>query len=157
VAPVRGRTLTIILLLAGCSLDFTVRPQPVEGGVPTDAGPDADAPLDAAPDVIDAGPDVEVDANDSGPDCLALADEVDSKRDAARACTLAAGHCQQTVKNQCDCDVVIAVPGSADVIKYQEAVDRLVKSGCPLGCPGVCPMTTPRNCLQNGTLVRCSP
>jgi hypothetical protein len=158
VAPVSGRTFVfLIAFMAGCSLDFTVRPEPSDAGSPLDASDasDADPPGDAASDVTIA--DASADA-DAAVDCTALAVEVDQKRKATRTCTLASGHCQSTVKNQCGCDVVVAVAGSGSVIAYEDAVTRLKSSGCALGCgDGGCPSPTPRNCLQQNTDVLCFP
>lgn len=157
-APVSGRTFVfLIAFMAGCSLDFAVRPQPADGGSPPDAGDasDADAPDDAGMSdvtVVDANGDA-----DAAEDCAALAAKVDARRKETRKCTLASGHCQTTVTNQCGCAVVVAVAGSASVIAYQEAVDELKKSSCALGCGPSCPAITSKNCLQQNTEVLCFP
>lgn len=162
-APVRGRTLPLILLVTACSLDFTVRPQPADGGSPSDAGIDVDQPgidadrdSDADASIADAG-DATTTDGDAAVDCTALANDVAAKLKAARACTLASGHCTTAVKNQCDCDVVIASGGSAAVASYQSAVSQFKGSGCFLGCTGTCASTANRNCLQSGNDVLCFP
>ncbi len=108
----------------------------------------ADARLPA-----DAGSDVDA----SAADCDALRAEVEAKRKAARRCVLASGQCTEIVKDQCDCDVVIAIPGSAAVATYEAAVTAFESSGCARGCAQTCAATTPRNCLQNGADVLCVP
>lgn len=141
--------------VTACSLDFTVRPDPGDAGAPFEAGAADGEARDATSDAEapeTGGPDA-----DAGPDCTALANDVDAKRKAARACTLASGHCTTTVKNQCDCDVVVAVAGSAAVAAYQAAVEAFKSSGCFLGCTGSCAATTSKNCLQNGSDVLCFP
>lgn len=142
--------------MAGCSLDFTVRPQPADGGSSPEAGADADAgdrPNDAG--TGEAGDGSPLDA-DAAVDCDALELEVKAKLDAARACTLASGHCTTTVKDQCNCDVVIAVTGSPAASDYEAAVTKYKASTCALGC-GTCPSTANRNCLQKGGIVECYP
>jgi hypothetical protein len=154
VAPVRRRNLvicavTFVFAAAACSLDFTARPATDDAGSPPDAAaPDAtsDAP---SVDAADAGT---TDA-DAAVDCEALIAEVGTKKTAARMCSLGAGNCQTTTKDQCDCDVVIADPGSDAVTKYQQAVDRLKMSACAKGCT-TCIAVTNKNCLSTteGTL-----
>lgn len=160
-APVRGRTLFLLsAIAAGCSLDFTVRPQPADGGSPSDAGPDVTEPDgDATGPDVDAGDasDGATEDADASIDCKALADDVDAKLKTARTCVLASGQCTSVVKNQCDCDVVIASSGAAATSSYQDAVAKFKASGCVLGCTGTCASTANRNCLQNGSDVLCFP
>lgn len=152
-APVSGRTFVfLIAFMAGCSLDFTVRPDPADGGSPQDGGPDANQPDgDSGGDVTvaDAGDASSADV-DAAVDCKGLADDVDAKLKAARTCVLASGQCTTTLKNQCDCDVVIASNGSTQASSYQDAVAKFKSSGCVLGCTGTCASTANRNCLQGG-------
>ena len=157
-APVSGRTLVFLISFgAGCSLDFTVRSQPADGGSApdandaSDANPSEDAGSDVA--VVDATPDA-----DAAADCTALALEVETNLKNARACVLASGQCMTTVKDQCNCDVVIAVAGSASVAIYEASVTDYKASGCALGCSDAgCPSTGSRNCLQKGGIVECFP
>ena len=155
-APARRRIVAFSVFLgAGCSLDFTVRPDPGDAGSPpADAG---DAAIDSSPpvDASDADAVIVADA-DGGPDCDALAKEVAAKRDAARKCTLASGQCMSTVKDQCECDVVIAVGGSPAAASFEEAAKRYKTSGCTLGC-STCTTPTNKNCLQTGSDVSCFP
>jgi hypothetical protein len=149
------RAVGTFALLTGCTLDWAVRPDPpfVDGGV--DAGPDTVAPSDA-----NAPADATVTDSDATPsvDCAALRSKVDTARKTARTCTLTIGECQQTVKNECDCDVVIRQVGSSQATAYVNAVRELLDSGCPTGCTGaLCPSTTGRNCLQNPSGPECYP
>jgi hypothetical protein len=111
------------------------------------------APRDAAADAAE-----NADADAAGaPDCVALAASVDRARKDARACELGKGQCLSALKDQCDCDVVIAVPGSSKAIAFESAVSALRASGCPKGCAASCAPSTPRNCLQQLGDVVCVP
>lgn len=158
---VRARTVPRLLALAAltgaCAHDWSVRADADAGATPIDDG--GPVPIEAGPS--DAGIDAAVDANPgdgaTSPDCTALAIDLGAKRKAARACQLGQGQCLSTLKDQCDCDVVIAVPGSSSAIAYASAVTGFKASGCPKGCASQCAATTPRNCLQQGADVTCVP
>ena len=142
------------VLANGCSLDFTVRPDP--GDASADGA--TDVLVERVQDALAEGDAVQ-DGDAPSVDCQALRDEVEAKLKSARACTLASGHCQSTIKDQCECDVVIATPGSTAAGAYADAVARLKNTTCERGCspsPG-CPLTTNRNCLQKGAIVECYP
>lgn len=152
-----SRLVALAALTGACAHDWTVR---ADG----DAGPSAiddggPLPVEAGP--TDAGIDVAVDATPgdgaTGPDCTALANDLGAKRKAARVCQLGQGQCLSTVKDQCDCDVVIAASGSPAAIAYVSAVNAFKASGCEKGCAQQCASTTPRNCLQQGADVTCVP
>lgn len=154
----RGRTLTLPggllcgLGLAAC-FDWTVR---------TDTGPN-DAGLDASlrPDVLasDGGAELEgaVPA-DAGPvDCVALVDEARALRKAARVCQLASGHCSTKVRDECDCDVFVAVAASASTEALTTKAAETRAAGCTSHC-GTCPsLPLQGGCVQVGTEFTCSP
>lgn len=138
--------------LAACGFDWTVRETPEEAGVAEAGGRDSAFDVDAsdAASPIDAAL-----ADASVPDCTALFAEVTRTRKAAIACKLSSGQCTAAVKDQCNCDVVVALPGSAETAAYKQAVLDLVASGCELGCGTGCGASTIRNCLQQGADVIC--
>lgn len=143
-----------VLLAAACGFDWTVRDAPGASADAADAGPSTDAPVGDAPSEGSALGDgaAAADAADAAA-CAALAGDLDAKKKAARTCKLSSGECQTTVKDQCGCDVFVAVPGSASVVEYQQGVTSFQGSGCPLGCGASCPpppMFAP-TCLAQGT------
>jgi hypothetical protein len=140
-----------------CNLDWNVRPDPVDGG--TIVGRDAsDERSSGGRDAGADGPSMVTDADTGvGVDCAALTAELDDRRKTARRCSFQVGECLESVKDACDCDVVIGRSGSAETSAYASSVARLKESGCPLGC-GACPATTPRNCLSKATgVIECFP
>lgn len=143
-------------VLAACGWDWRVRADdtPDEAGVAGEAGAETGPRVDAGADVTSAR---DAEAGLPAVDCRALAEDVDRTRKDARACELGKGQCLSTVKDQCDCKVVVAVPGSAKVIAYEQAVAALRASGCALGCASSCPASSPSNCLQQPTEIVCVP
>lgn len=132
-----------------CTLDWQVRPDPApaaEAGTDAqtqgDGGADAASPIDAAP-----GSDAE---------CATLAADVDAKKAKARVCTLTPGECQQTVKDACDCDVVVTNTGASSTSAYLAAVAAF-KAKCKASCPNTCPPTLGRNCIQSISGIACYP
>jgi len=144
-------------LLAACSLDWDVRPDP--GDTSTDAASDAapeggaradaSGPLDAAPK----------DGASDATDCTALAADVARTRPRARACQLAqTGQCKTTVKDECNCDVVVRLPSSPETDAYVAAVAAFTAS-CTAAC-AACPQLVPSaswGCVQNPVAVECYP
>ncbi|MDB4993969.1 MAG: hypothetical protein JWM74_1401 [Myxococcaceae bacterium] len=121
-----------------------------------DASADAgihDAALDSAP--VDAA----LDASDAGP-CAALHDDVVLKRKKARECNLGtSGQCSTTVKDECNCDVVIRNATSAETNAYKAAVSALTTK-CAVDCSAACPqigLPASWACLNNSGDIRCTP
>lgn len=141
---------------SACTVDWTLRDAPFDG----DAATTVDAPVGDAV-VADAGEDrvvSPVDGGDGGVDCQNLLAEVNTKAKVARACALAMNQCQETLKNHCGCDVVVAEPGNQAAIDFTAAVDAFKNSGCPLGCSASCPTIGPsRNCLAQAGKYECYP
>lgn len=133
----------------GCSLGWDVRSAPADAEPDTQiTGQDVEENKEAGTE-IDASDDV-ADVPDSSVDCAALVTDLEAKKKAARACVLSSNQCTSTIVDQCNCNVVIAVGGSQEVIAYQTAIQNFVDSGCPKGCAASCPSTTTKNCLTSG-------
>lgn len=136
--------------MAGCSLDFSVRPQPGDGGSPPDAG------TDAGPSIDDAGTDADVpdatsaDGGDAAVgDCKALKDDLVVKKKTAQTCQTTTAFCQTSVKNECGCDIFVGKSDSVATFEYIGAIDAFKAANCVNGavCPGVCPATDAKQCL----------
>lgn len=139
-----------MLVAAGCSLDFTVRPQPSDaGGSPPDGGTDSDSPIgDAAEEepISDAGLG---DADAAA--CKALFDDMDAKLKTARACALSSGHCMTTVKNHCDCEVLVAQPNNKPTNDYVAAVNAFKSANCLIAAQcQACGSVDGGSCLYQG-------
>jgi hypothetical protein len=157
-----ARTLALGALggavFVGCSLDWTVRLD-APANSSTDAAGEVGSTDGTSPDdATDAGS-VGDGADGSTAACAVLVAEVASSLKLARECTLgSATDCKQTVTNECNCDVVVRLPGSEQATRYQNAVNALLDAGCPTGCSGgLCPSTSSRACLQQGASVACYP
>lgn len=155
--PAPSRLLAIVALTSACAHDWSVRADVDAAAVPTDDG--GPSPVEAGPSdaSVDARGDAPSGDGATSPDCTALGIDLGAKRKAARSCQLGQGQCLSTVKDQCDCDVVIATSGSPQTIAYLSAVTALKASGCERGCASQCAPTTPRNCLQQPTEITCVP
>ena len=128
-------------LVPACGLDWTVREDPGDGPVPESSRPDVtvveggrDGPLDA-PDGADGAPDK----------CVTLGASVKTAKFRAKECTVgASGQCATTVQDECECPVVVKLPGAnARNTAYADAIAALnaqcaaqVQAGC-LPCPGL--------------------
>jgi len=137
-----------------CALDWDVRPDP-------GTSPDVLVP-DAATDATgtDAtGTDAETDATetDAG-QCEPLLADVTAKRTLARACQLASGQCTTTVKDECDCDVVVALATGSKTDDYTAAV-AAYRASCTPSCAACPQLGVPGSwfCLQSGGEIRCAP
>ena len=115
-----------------------MRPEATEGGAPDTSLADVsvvesgiDAPDDAAAEGSDADP------------CDALRAAVVSTLDKAKKCTFGtSGQCSTTVRDECDCDVVVSVAGSTEATAYVQAVADLHAASCPPSpaCAASCPV-----------------
>ena len=134
----------------GCSLDFTVRPDPGEGGASIDGGPEG-ALSDALPPDADATTAADAPLPDAA--CTVLGDEVLKKRTKARECAFAIGECQALVKDECGCDVVVSFRDAGRTSDYEAAIKSFLEAGCKGAC-GACKPNPNRNCLSGagGTL-----
>lgn len=138
--------------LFACALDWDVRPDPGTGA--DSAGPDAnDATTDSA--TADATNDAPV---GDGADCAGLLADVAAKKPVARACQLASGQCTTSVKDECDCDVVVALASGPKTDAYVAAI-AAYRAACTPSC-AACPQLPPSGswaCLQSGGVVECFP
>jgi hypothetical protein len=157
-----ARTVGVIAILvfAGCTLDWTERPDPgLDAGVmtgpglkPADSGP---ATTDDDDDVIDA-PDAEADAT-APVDCSALAADAAEKKKKAQACSFQVGECSTTVNDECGCEVAIGKTGGAATTTYEAAVAKLAAHPECLSCK-TCPGHVAGSCLQKpSTEITCTP
>ena len=152
----RGRTLVAGLLcglgLAAC-FDWTVRADTA----PNDAGVDSSQRPDAV--ASDGGTELEgATPPDAGPvDCVALVEEARALRKAARVCQLASGHCATKVRDECDCEVFVAIATSATTESLTTKAAETRAAGCTSHC-GTCPsLPLQGGCVQVGTEFTCSP
>ena len=140
-----------------CSLDWTVRADPADGAALDSSGPDgavgetgSDAPADAPGDsAIDAGP------------CSTLAADVAKARAKAKECQLGtAGQCTTTVKDECDCDVVVRAASSVEDAAYATAIAALIVAcGKPAACGACKQLGLPASwaCLRPASVTECLP
>ncbi|MBX3263813.1 MAG: hypothetical protein KF782_29335 [Labilithrix sp.] len=141
--------------LAGCSLDWTVRPEEAADASAIDAVGD-DVALDAA------SPDATTDApEETSTSCAALADDVEAKRIKARECNLGSpGQCTTAVDDACGCKVPVTSASSAATAAYVAAIVAL-KERCAVDCTAACPQLPPTAswaCLAQGSGgIRCVP
>lgn len=152
----------LLLLLAGCSYDWTV----ARGAPPSDAGRDA-LPADASVvDASDASPpeDAIVDSIvdsppssdgtvESGPDCNQLEQNVNDALGPAISCQMCtASTCLSSTPDQCNCTVYVCDGMSPATANYIAAVNAFKDAGClsqfapcgdtcPLTMKGVCSLT----------------
>lgn len=151
-----GRLLVVVALVAGfnaCTLQWDVRPDPGDAAAPNDGGPDRPDTADAMGVDVAPVPDAE-----AGPDCAALATAAREARALAKSCMLSMGQCTMSVKDECDCDVVVRSTSSQNTTDYLAAVAAW-KSACKPPCTG-CPQLTPPAswaCLQTGAMPECKP
>ena len=139
-------------LAPGCSLDWGVRPDPGDGGLPETSRPDVT--------VGDTGGDAPGDTGkDSAPDCGALGAAVAAAKSNARNCTFGtAGACKAKVKDQCTCDVVVTTGGSTEAMAYTKAVADFLGAPCPPdpACAACLPLPSPTAWVCAGTNI-CTP
>jgi hypothetical protein len=137
-------------MATACAFDWSVRPALDGGG--------ADGATDAVTDAAQDG-----NGNDAEPDAPAACDllvaAASEARGKARICQLAAGHCATKVKDECDCDVFVAVDGSAATQDFGEKVARTKAAGCRAHCPATCPtLPVTGGCVQKpSTVFECTP
>lgn len=153
-APTAAAVLVAVATLGACTLDWEVRPDP--GTSPEAASPDVAADASSEGSASDAS----VDANDDGgAPCDALLANVAAARTAARACQLGqAGQCTSTVKDECDCNVVVRLATDAKTDAFVAAVTAY-RASCSPSC-AACPQEKPPAtwaCLQSGSLIECFP
>ncbi|MBS2016380.1 MAG: hypothetical protein JST00_26080 [Deltaproteobacteria bacterium] len=146
--------LVAVAALGACTLDWEVRPDP---GVPSEAA-SPDVATDAGADA--ATPDAPLDATeDDGAACAALLANVTSARAAARSCQLGqAGQCTSTVKDECDCNVVVRLASDPKTDAFVAAVASY-RVSCSPSC-AACPQEKPPAtwaCLQSGSVIECFP
>lgn len=146
------------LILVGCTLDWTVRPDPA---APVDASvadahadvtnrPDADDDDTTTPDAGDSGVDAAV-------DCDALTADVAAKKKSAQACSFQPGECSDTVDDACGCEVSVAKASASATTAYSAAVTTLEAHPECLTC-AACPAHIAGTCLQNAaTTIACQP
>lgn len=146
-------TSIIGAIACACALDWDVRPDP-------GTNPDVLVPEAATEAATDApAADAETDATpaDAG-ECEALLADVGAKKLLARGCQLASGQCTTTVKDECECDVVVALPSGSKTDVYVAAV-AAYRASCTPSC-AACPqlgVSTSWACLQSGGEIRCVP
>jgi hypothetical protein len=139
----------------GCTLDWGVRPDPIEAGPPGE--------VDGAPD----GPNIpDVVANDSNDRdappieagaCGPLGGEVDARRKDARICTLGApNQCADKQMDIC-CPIFVTKGDSGAAGAFARAVAAFKDAGCDAGCTGCSGLPVTGGCVQSGTNVSCSP
>jgi hypothetical protein len=142
--------------MMACSLDWAVRSDPgaspESGGDVADArsGDDSDAATSSdAPMLVDSAY------------CMALAAEVARTKTKARECQLVvAGQCTTSVKDECECDVVVRFAGAVATTDYANAIGAL-RAACEKSlackpCPQL-PLMGSWKCLQQGLPVECYP
>jgi hypothetical protein len=122
------------MLIAGCSLNWAARSDEPDAG--TDAG------KESGPDAVPPPP-----PGDDGPtpdspsvDCKALANDIASKRQAAKACVQpgTAFDCKTVRTDECHCKLtVLAEAGSANTA-FDDAVATFLASPCDAGCEASC-------------------
>jgi hypothetical protein len=146
----------VVVIAAGCSLGWEVRPDPGEGGAPDTSVPDV-AIIETG---VDAGKDAPAEAGVDAA-CTAPSAELAAARKGARTCTLGnAADCKASVKDECGCDVVVRAAGSAEATAYAAAVGAWVAECGKALCSGTCPTLTPPNtwaCLQPDGTIHCVP
>lgn len=147
-------TFVVVTTPFACTLDWDVRPDP---GLSTDG---------AATDAIEAANDgtTTTDAlNDAPPidaaDCAGLEADVVAKKPLARACQLGqSGQCTTTVKDECNCDVVVRFASDPNTDAYVAAI-AAYRASCTPSCQA-CPQLSPPAswaCLQSGSVIACVP
>jgi hypothetical protein len=147
------RLALFFAVFAGCTLDWTVRPDPAapaDAGVPDHTAGDDDDSVTAP----DAG--IDADASPSGPpaDCAKLRSDAASKKVQAKACNFELNECKTTVKDECGC--AVAVGASSFVTAYENAVTALAAHPECSVCNG-CPTPATSTCLQSPSGIACSP
>lgn len=136
-----------------CALDWDVRPAPVTSSdvlVP-------EAATEAAADAT--GTDAETDAAETdAAQCEPLLADVAAKKTLARSCQLASGQCTTTVKDECDCDVIVALASGSKTDDYVAAV-AAYRASCTPSCVACPQLGVPGTwaCLQSGGEIRCTP
>lgn len=144
--------ILVVASLAPACFDWTAREVPA----PTDASADTTTPLErdaTTQDANDAAPEP-----DAAPDCPAIEAELVTLRAAARSCQLAQGHCATKAKDECDCDVFVAIAGSAETSTYVTRARDARALGCTSRCGASCPVLPVQGgCVQQGGPLTCSP
>lgn len=125
-------------LTPACGLDWTVRDDPGDGPRPESSRPDV-VVIDGGPDGPADGPDTSL--PDANP-CVGLGEDVATARLKAKECAFGtAGQCTTTVKDECDCPVVVRASGSTQNTTYAKAIaDLLAKCPKPKACDSLCPV-----------------
>lgn len=123
-------------LFVGCTLDWTVRPDPGDASA-SEAGDERQ---------VDGGPSEDQDATgstDTSTDtpvvdaaCDALFQTVETQRKQARACALASGQCAEQETELCDCQLWVAKKDSGAADAFRKAVAAFKQSGCTITCKG---------------------
>jgi len=152
------RISTTAAILVAASLapaacfDWTAREVPGPADTSTDTAMPSER--DVTPhDAADATPEP-----DAAPDCAAIEAELVTLRAAARACQLAQGHCATKAKDECECDVFVAIAGSAETSTYTTRAREARALGCTSRCGAPCPVLPVQGgCVQQGGPLTCSP
>jgi hypothetical protein len=144
--------LVVVSLAPAACFDWNVR----GGPAPADAAPEDARPPEgdaASADASDATPEP-----DGAPDCAAIEAELVTLRAAARSCQLAQGHCATKAKDECDCDLFVAVAGSAEASAYTARAREARALGCTSRCGASCAVLPVQGgCVQQGGAFTCSP
>ena len=149
------------MLLAACSLDWSVRSDPGDAALPDGPSPadaaDAPVPADGADTSVPTDAPISADAAA----CAMLMDGVTQKRKKARDCQIGtAGQCTTTVDDECGCKVIVTFAAAPDTMAYTKAVGDLVGQCGRPPCTAACPqlgLSTSWACLGSGAGFSCSP
>jgi hypothetical protein len=148
--------------MAACGLDWTVRSNPDDASPVGEGGPDVVADTQLGVDVADATTEMDAPLSPDAQACAVLAADVAAKKKKARECQFgAAGQCTTTVKDECDCDVIIRLQASTPTTDYTKAVSLYVAScGKPPAAQCTCPqlgLPSQWACLVAAPDTRCNP
>ena len=130
----------VLAIAAGCSLSWEVRPDPGDGS----AAPETSLPDVHVPDTgLDAPDDVatDVDVPDADPCDGLRAALVRAKANAKKCAFPSSTQCKVTVKDECDCDVIVATAASSETTSYSDAVAAFLGASCAHvpACEPLCP------------------
>jgi hypothetical protein len=156
--------LAIAAVVTACSLDWTVRPSPLDGSASeTSVGVDAtDAPVGL--DAADTSVPIDAPVSPEAAACDGLTVDVAQKRAKARECQIGmpfGTQCTTTVDDQCGCKVVVTFADAGATNDYTAAVGNLIAVCGKPACTAPCPqLGVPGSwaCLANGgTSYSCQP
>lgn len=117
----------VLLVAAGCSYDWSVAPEPVDGGR-------EESEADAAASEPDAAVDAAKPAVDASRSCDAVLAELPAARKAAKACPTLTAACEREITDECGCRSFLW-QGSGAAAGYEALVAESAALGCvPAGC-----------------------